>query len=47
MIGQAIKNLSLNREDLVLATKVRGAVGKDKKQFRTFSQTHHPKLKEV
>ena len=28
MIGQAIKNLSLNREDLVLATKVRGAVGK-------------------
>lgn len=28
MIGQAIKNLSLNRDDLVLATKVRGAVGK-------------------
>ncbi len=27
MIGQAIKNLSLNRDDLVLATKVRGAVG--------------------
>jgi aryl-alcohol dehydrogenase-like predicted oxidoreductase len=28
MIGQAIKNLSLNRDDLVLATKVRGAMGK-------------------
>jgi aryl-alcohol dehydrogenase-like predicted oxidoreductase len=28
MIGQAIKNLSINRDDLVLATKVRGAMGK-------------------
>jgi aryl-alcohol dehydrogenase-like predicted oxidoreductase len=27
MIGRAIKNLSLNRDDLVLATKVRGAMG--------------------
>lgn len=27
MIGQAIKNLSINRDDLVLATKVRGAMG--------------------
>lgn len=27
MIGQAIKNLSLNRDDLVLATKVRGSMG--------------------
>ncbi len=28
MIGQAIKNLSLNRDDFVLATKVRGTMGK-------------------
>ncbi len=28
MIGQAIKNLSLNRDDLILATKVRGSMGK-------------------
>jgi aryl-alcohol dehydrogenase-like predicted oxidoreductase len=28
MIGQAIKNLAINRDDLVLATKVRGTVGK-------------------
>ncbi len=28
MIGQAIKNLSINRDDLVLATKVRGSMGK-------------------
>ncbi len=28
MIGQAIKNLSINRHDLVLATKVRGSMGK-------------------
>lgn len=28
MIGKAIKNLSLNRDDLVLATKVRGTMGK-------------------
>ncbi|RYE57711.1 MAG: aldo/keto reductase [Sphingobacteriales bacterium] len=28
MIAQAIKNLSINRDDLVLATKVRGAMGK-------------------
>ena len=28
MIGQAIKNLSINRDDLVLATKVRGTMGK-------------------
>ncbi len=27
MIGQAIKNLALNRDDLVLATKVRGSMG--------------------
>jgi aryl-alcohol dehydrogenase-like predicted oxidoreductase len=27
MIGQAIKDLSINRDDLVLATKVRGAMG--------------------
>ncbi len=27
MIGQAIKNLSINRDDLVLATKVRGTMG--------------------
>lgn len=27
MIGKAIKNLSLNRDDLVLATKVRGSMG--------------------
>ncbi|OKS89702.1 hypothetical protein RG47T_5187 [Mucilaginibacter polytrichastri] len=27
MIGQAIKNLSINRDDLVLATKVRGGMG--------------------
>lgn len=30
MIGQAIKNLGLNRDDLVLATKVRGTMGKGK-----------------
>ena len=28
MIGQAIKNLPINRDDLVLATKVRGSMGK-------------------
>ncbi len=28
MIGQAIKNLSIKRDDLVLATKVRGTMGK-------------------
>ncbi|RZJ47145.1 MAG: aldo/keto reductase [Chryseobacterium sp.] len=28
MIGQALKNLSINRDDLVLATKVRGTMGK-------------------
>ncbi|MGY3051820.1 aryl-alcohol dehydrogenase-like predicted oxidoreductase [Pedobacter sp. UYEF25] len=28
MIGQAIKNLSSNRDDLILATKVRGTTGK-------------------
>lgn len=28
MIGQAIRNLNINRDDLVLATKVRGATGK-------------------
>jgi aryl-alcohol dehydrogenase-like predicted oxidoreductase len=28
MIGQAIKNLSISRDDLVLATKVRGSMGK-------------------
>ena len=28
MIGQAIKNLSINRDDLILATKVRGTMGK-------------------
>lgn len=28
MIGQAIKNLAINRDDLVLATKVRGTMGK-------------------
>lgn len=28
MIGQAIKNLSINRNDLILATKVRGTMGK-------------------
>lgn len=28
MIGKAIKNLSINRDDLVLATKVRGTMGK-------------------
>jgi aryl-alcohol dehydrogenase-like predicted oxidoreductase len=28
MIGQAIKNLGINRDDLVLATKVRGTMGK-------------------
>jgi len=27
MIGQSIKNLAINRDDLVLATKVRGAMG--------------------
>lgn len=27
MIGQAIKNLSINRDDLVIATKVRGSMG--------------------
>lgn len=29
MIGNAIKNLSINRDDLVLATKVRGSTGKN------------------
>lgn len=28
MIGKAIKNLSINRDDLVLSTKVRGTMGK-------------------
>ena len=28
MVGQALKNLTINRDDLVLATKVRGTMGK-------------------
>jgi len=39
MIGQAIKNLSLNRDDLVLATKVRGSMGKGENN-RGLSRKH-------
>lgn len=39
MIGQAIKNLSINRDDLVLATKVRGSMGKGEND-RGLSRKH-------
>jgi aryl-alcohol dehydrogenase-like predicted oxidoreductase len=39
MIGQAIKNLSINRDDLVLATKVRGSMGKGEND-RGLSKKH-------
>jgi aryl-alcohol dehydrogenase-like predicted oxidoreductase len=39
MIGQAIKNLSLKRDDLVLATKVRGSMGKGEND-RGLSRKH-------
>ena len=39
MIGQSIRNLSLNRDDLVLATKVRGSVGKGEND-RGLSRKH-------
>lgn len=39
MIGQAIKNLSLKRDDLVLATKVRGSMGKGENE-RGLSRKH-------
>jgi aryl-alcohol dehydrogenase-like predicted oxidoreductase len=44
MIGKAIKNLSLNRDDLVLATKVRGSMGKSEND-KGLSKKHI--LKEV
>jgi aryl-alcohol dehydrogenase-like predicted oxidoreductase len=39
MIGQAIKHLSINRDDLVLATKVRSAMGKGEND-RGLSKKH-------
>ncbi|WP_069658395.1 aldo/keto reductase [Arcticibacter eurypsychrophilus] len=39
MIGKAIKNLSINRDDLVLATKVRGSMGKSEND-RGLSKKH-------
>jgi aryl-alcohol dehydrogenase-like predicted oxidoreductase len=39
MIGQAIKNLGLHRDDLVLATKVRGSMGKSEND-RGLSRKH-------
>jgi aryl-alcohol dehydrogenase-like predicted oxidoreductase len=39
MIGQAIKNLSINRDELILATKVRGAMGKGEND-RGLSKKH-------
>ncbi|WP_159477776.1 aldo/keto reductase [Dyadobacter sp. 3J3] len=39
MIGKAIKNLSINRDDLVLATKVRGSMGKGEND-RGLSKKH-------
>ena len=39
MIGQAIKNLAINRDDLVLATKVRGSMGKSEND-RGLSKKH-------
>ena len=39
MIGQAIKNLSISRDDLVLATKVRGSMGKGEND-RGLSRKH-------
>ena len=39
MIGQAIKNLGINRDDLVLATKVRGSMGKSEND-RGLSKKH-------
>lgn len=39
MISQAIKNLSINRDDLILATKVRGSMGKSEND-RGLSKKH-------
>ncbi len=39
MVGQAIKNISLKRDDLVLATKVRGSMGKGEND-RGLSRKH-------
>lgn len=39
MIGQAIKNLSINRDDLILATKVRGSMGRGEND-RGLSKKH-------
>lgn len=39
MIGKSIKNLSINRDSLVLATKVRGATGKGEND-RGLSKKH-------
>lgn len=39
MIGKAIKNLSINRDDLVLATKVRGSMGEGEND-RGLSKKH-------
>lgn len=39
MIGKAIKNLSIKRDDLVLATKVRGSMGKGEND-RGLSKKH-------
>ncbi|RNL55789.1 aldo/keto reductase [Pedobacter jejuensis] len=39
MIGNAIKNLSINRDDLVLATKVRGSMGQSEND-RGLSKKH-------
>ncbi len=39
MIGQAIKNIGIDRDDLVLATKVRGAMGKSEND-RGLSKKH-------
>ncbi|WP_395063246.1 aldo/keto reductase [Flavobacterium sp.] len=39
LIGQAIKNLAINRDDLVLATKVRGSMGKGEND-RGLSRKH-------
>jgi aryl-alcohol dehydrogenase-like predicted oxidoreductase len=39
MIGKSIKNLSINRDDLVLATKVRGSTGKGEND-RGLSKKH-------
>ena len=51
MIGRTMKNLDINREDLVLATKVRGTLGKSQNDVRVLKkhiiQQVDPSLKDL